>query len=154
MEREVTVTTLDVKEVDDDDDDDDESDKTGLWGLLGLLGLAGLAGLARRSVTTRTPRGRSAATPRRAASTAAPRTGGTGTRHRGHQPLTLAIARPVPWGEGAGLVCRARCNPCTAGQTVGMTQTLFRDLTPGWFATTPRTSTPGAARVLAGRGPP
>ena len=46
VERDVTVTTLDVKEVDTDDDDD--SDKTGLWGLLGLLGLAGLAGLAKR----------------------------------------------------------------------------------------------------------
>jgi len=46
VQREATVTTLDVKEVDNDNDDD--SDKTGLWGLAGLLGLVGLAGLARK----------------------------------------------------------------------------------------------------------
>lgn len=62
VERDVTVTTLDVKDVDTDDDDD--SDKTGLWGLLGLLGLAGLAGLKRRGPdeTYRTSTGVSADT--------------------------------------------------------------------------------------------
>jgi LPXTG-motif cell wall-anchored protein len=46
VERDVTVTSLDVEEVDTDTDDDDS--KAGLWGLLGLLGLVGLAGLAGR----------------------------------------------------------------------------------------------------------